>query len=182
MKIFYLLSNHAHFRNMHSQYGPQHALKVWGGLVQPAGRSYISNTYRPQEFAPSQVHYAHNSNYPIFLPITGRRGIDRTPSITIIVQMYASSTRGARLAKQCEGRGREMASWSFLTLTSIGPGWEEGLSRVYTVAASILLSSSDFPPTEQVSSTEQVQILRESGTAQEQTPRQRMSKATPKLA
>ena len=38
MENFDISLDHAHFGNVPSQYGPQHALKVRGGLVQPAGK------------------------------------------------------------------------------------------------------------------------------------------------
>ena len=68
-KVFCISRYHAHFRNMHNQNGPQHALKVWGGLVQPAGRS--SATDRQKDYrnsAPSVTctHYAHNLFPQIF--------------------------------------------------------------------------------------------------------------------
>ena len=36
--LLYIM-DHAHFRNMHSQYGPQHAQKISAGLVQAAGKA-----------------------------------------------------------------------------------------------------------------------------------------------
>ena len=38
-KIFYFLTDQSDFRNMHYQYAPQHALKVWAWLIKAAGRS-----------------------------------------------------------------------------------------------------------------------------------------------